>query len=127
MATERPNAIQWVWYAYGGRLPDRFAEWVLHDLTCRTWVLRHAFRALVQLSPFCLLVLLPGPLSIRIGAIVMGLGVGLFCSLCFAAESTEYRSVKHGHPPGTARETRRLRRDVRRAAKHGIGYQPWWE
>src|SRR5690606_30438303 len=101
MATERPNAIQWVWYAYGGRLPDRFAEWVLPDLTCRTWVLRPAFRAFVQLSPFSLLVLLPVSGFIRVVAIVIGLGVGLFCSLSFAAERLAYPSVPHGHPSAT--------------------------
>lgn len=127
MATGRPNPAQWVWYAYGGKLPDRLAEWVLHDVTCPTWVLRHFARALTQLAPFCLLVLLPGPWSIRISAIALGLLVGLFYSLCYMGEAAEHRSIKHGYPPGIARETRELASDVRRANKHGMDHRPWWK
>jgi hypothetical protein len=127
MATNRPNPAQWVWYAFGGKLPDRCAEWVLHDVTCPTWVLRHLARALTQLAPFCALVLLPGPLWIRLTSILLGLLVGLFYSICYMGETAEHRAIKHGFPPGVARDTRELRRDVRRAAKHGVGYRPWWE
>lgn len=117
MGTCRPNPAQWVWYAFGGRLPDRYAEWVLHDVTCRTWVLRHIARALTQMSPFCLLVLLPGPLSIRLSAIALGLLVGLFYSVCFMGEMAEHRLIKQGYPPGVGRETRELHRDARRITK----------
>ena len=41
----RPDPLRWLWYAYGGGLPARFAPWVLHDTTCRTWWLRHLVRA----------------------------------------------------------------------------------
>lgn len=126
MATNRPGPLQWIWYAYGGKLPDRCADWVLHDVTCRTWALRHFARSLVQLAPFCLLVLLPGPLSIRISAVALGLLVGLFYSGCYIGETAEHRAIKHGHPPGTARETREIARDVRLAGKYGVAHRPWW-
>ncbi|RCW44436.1 hypothetical protein DFQ14_10425 [Halopolyspora algeriensis] len=114
----RPNPLQWVWYAYGGKLPDRCAEWVLHDVTCRTWVLRQLARALMQLAPLCVVVLLlPGPLSIRVWATVLGLLVGLFYSVSAMVETAEHRAIKHGHAPGLARETRELYRDVRRETK----------
>nr|WP_197022498.1 DUF5313 family protein [Saccharomonospora piscinae] len=29
MARRRPNPIQWLWYAAGGRLPSEFRQWVL--------------------------------------------------------------------------------------------------
>ena len=121
MATHRPNPVQWVWYAFGGKLPDRCAEWVLHDVTCPTWVLRHVARALTQMSPFCLLILLPGPLSIRLMSVALGLCVGLFYSVCFMGEMAEHRAIKHGYPPGIGRETRALRRGMRRygAGKRG--------
>ena len=123
----RPNPAQWVWYAFGGRLPERCAEGVLHDVTCRTWALRHFARALTQLAPCCAVVLLlPASWSIRLSALVLGLFVGLFYSVCLMGEACEHRSIKHGHPPGTARETRQLRKDVERAGKHGVGYRPWW-
>jgi len=114
MATHRPNPVQWVWYAFGGRLPQRCAEWVLHDCTCPTWALRHVARALTQMSPFCLLILLPGPFSIRLMSVALGLAVGLFYSVCFMGEMAEHRVIKHGYPPGIGRETRALRREMRR-------------
>lgn len=127
MAKIRPNPAQWVWYAFGGRLPHHCAEWVLHDVTCRTWFLRHLARAVTQLVPFFLLVLLPGPLWIRVNAVLLGLLCGLFYSICYSGEAAEHRAIKHGHTPGTARETRQIARDVRRLGKHGPGYRPWWE
>ena len=128
MAIRRPNPALWVWYAFGGKLPDRYAEWVLHDVTCRTWALRHFARSLLHLLPLCALaLLLPGPLSIRLSAIALGLMVGLFYSLCYMGELAEHRVIKHGYPPGIGRETRALNRDVRRVGKHGVGYRPWWE
>ncbi|MEU6129822.1 DUF5313 family protein [Saccharopolyspora sp. NPDC047091] len=124
----RPGPAQWVWYAFGGRLPARCADWVLHDVTCRTWVLRHVARALTQLAPFCaVLLLVPGPLELRLSTIAMGLSVGLFCSLYLMGEACEHRSIKHGHPPGLARETRQVRKDVERAGRHGTGSRPWWQ
>lgn len=117
MATHRPNPVQWIWYAFGGKLPARCAEWVLHDVTCPTWVLRHIARALTQMSPFCLLILLPGPFSIRLMSIALGLFVGLFYSVCFMGEMAEHRVIKLGYPPGIARETRALRREMRRYGK----------
>lgn len=124
----RPNPAQWVWYAFGGKLPDRCAEWVLHDTTCRTWGLRHLARALTQLTPFFLvLLLLPGPWSIRLPALLLGLFVALFYSFCYMGEMAEHRVIKHGYPPGMGRDTRALRKDVQRASKHGMEYRPWWE
>lgn len=90
-------------------------------------MLRHLARALTQLAPCCLLVLLPGPLSIRLSAIALGLFVGLFYSFCLMGEACEHRSIKAGHAPGTARETRQLRKDVERAGRRGVGYRPWWD
>lgn len=128
MGTRRPNIVQWVWYAYGGKLPLRYAEWVLHDATCRTWVLRHFARAFAQLAPLCaLLMFLPGPLEIRLMSIVLGLFVGLFYSACFMGETVEHRVIKHGHQPGIARETREMYREVRRATREASGKRQWWE
>ncbi|MDR7300184.1 DUF5313 family protein [Haloactinomyces albus] len=127
MGTPRPNPLQWVWYAYGGKLPDRYAEWVLHDVTCRTWVLRQLARALTQLAPLCVVILLlPGPLWIRLMSVLLGLLVGVFYSLSAMVETTEHRVIKHGHPPGIGRETRALYRDARRATKHAARRHRWW-
>ena len=57
MCTQRPGPLRWTWYAFGGKLPDRHREWVLNDVTCRTWWLRHIARSLVQLTPVAILLL----------------------------------------------------------------------
>jgi hypothetical protein len=129
MGTHRPNPLQWVWYAFGGKLPDRCAEWVLHDVTCRTWALRHLARAMVQLAPFCLVLILvlPGPLWISLSAVLLGVLVGLFYSVCYMVETCEHRVIKHGHPPGIGRDTRAMYRAVRRATRYPARGDPWWE
>lgn len=103
----RPNPAQWLWYAVGGRLPQRCNEWVLHDITCRTWAVRHFARGFVQMSPVLLLLLLPGPLLIRVLSIVLGLLVGYFYSMSYMWQTTEERLVKQGYPRGLGAQTRR--------------------
>lgn len=109
MALSRPNLLQWLWYAYGGGLPEHLREWVLHDLTCRTWVLRHLGRTLVQCVPTFLLMLLPGPLSLRISLPVLVLLGALYVSVSYIEETTEHRMAKHGFPLGMGKEMRRAR------------------
>ncbi|MDT4927146.1 MAG: hypothetical protein QOF92_13, partial [Pseudonocardiales bacterium] len=64
----RPGPLRWLWYALGGRLAPRFNEWVLHDTTGSTWVVRHVARSLVQLSipVAAVLLFLPAPLGLRV-------------------------------------------------------------
>ena len=74
-AAQRPNPLQWVWYALGGGLPRELSPWVLADTTGRTWIVRHLVRAVVQLLPvmaLCLFVV-PVPLAYRLSAAVGGL------------------------------------------------------
>jgi hypothetical protein len=118
----RPNPFRWLWYAVGGRLPGAYRGWVLHDLSCRTWPLRHVARLLTQLAPVAavLLAVLPGPLWARVMAAVGGSLVGLLYSSAFLYEATERRAAKAGLPPGSllaAREERRAGRDLKRAAE----------
>jgi hypothetical protein len=119
--TRRPGPIRWSWYALGGRLPGRYREWVLNDLTCRTWPLRHLARLLIQLAPVAavLIALVPGPLWVRVMGAVGGSLVGLLYSYVFLYEATERRAAKAGYPPGTlhaVREERRAGRNLKRAA-----------
>lgn len=107
MTVARPNPARWVWYALGGRLPPRYREWVLHDVTARTWIWRHAARSFVLLLPLCTVwLLLPGPLWIRGLLVVMAVVVGYFYSFAYIEESGEHRLVKHGYPRGTGKEVR---------------------
>lgn len=110
---ERPNPAQWLWYAVGGRLPERLAPWVLHDVTARTWVLRHAARGAVVLTPIaaaCLL--LPGPLGLRLAMVLLVAVVGVYFSLSYVEEGCELRAAKHGHRHGIARATREARHEA---------------
>lgn len=103
----RPNPLQWLWYALGGRLPEQHRTWVLHDVTAKTWLWRHAARASVLLLPLMLVwLLLPGPLTLRLSLVLMAGIVGFFYSLVYAEESVENRIRKHGYPYGTARKVR---------------------
>ncbi|GAB2864459.1 DUF5313 family protein [Lentzea nigeriaca] len=105
----RPNPLQWLWYAVGGRLPQRCNRWVLHDVTCRAWAVRHFVRGLVQMSPLALLLLLPGPLLVRVLSILLGLMVGYFYSMTYMWHTTEERLVKQGYERGLGEQTRQAR------------------
>ncbi|NIH80670.1 DUF5313 family protein [Amycolatopsis viridis] len=108
----RPHPFLWLWYAIGGRLPDEHRTWVLHDVTTRSWLWRHAARASVLLLPLMLVwLLLPGPLTLRLSLVLMAGLVGFFYSLVYAEESGENRLRKHGYPYGTGRQVRTQARD----------------
>ena len=104
----RPGPLRWLLYALGFRLPAEYREWVLHDVTCRTWVLRHLLRTTVQLTPFAVLLylLLPGSPVIRASAVLGGLALGYLYSVIYMYETTENRAMKAGYPRGTARDIR---------------------
>lgn len=113
---DRPNPPQWLWYAVGGRLPAEKREWVLHDVTSRTWVWRHAARSALLIVPLSAVwLLLPGPLWLRLCLVLMAVLVGLFYSMAYMEESAEHRLAKHGYAYGTGRQTRAAAADEREA------------
>lgn len=128
MAVVRPDPLHWVGYAYGAGLPVRHREWVLHDVTARTWFLRQALRAVVQLVPVIILlyVLLDPVLGFGTGialtAVAMGAVIGLFYGTAFAWGSTVHRAMKAGYSEATVEKVRgqRRRREANeRAARRG--------
>lgn len=123
MARKRPNPVRWLYYQYGATLPARYREWVLHDATCRTWVLRVIVRGLVQLAPVMAgLVLMlrgvvGGPWPLVLGSILLGVLVYLRFTLTVAADSVDSRLVRHGYPAGhgtTVRHRAAKARDIKR-------------
>jgi hypothetical protein len=124
---QRPNPLRWLWYAVGGSLPERHRTWVLHDLTCRTWPLRHLLRACVQVAPVVvvLLLIVPGTLTIRIAAVTAGLLLGLFYSCAYMYEISEHRVAKAGYPVGTAKAVREEAHAEERAAERERYIQNW--
>ncbi len=117
---ERPNPVQWIWYALGGGLPRRLSPWVLADTTGRTWIWRHFARAVVQMLPVVVLCLLVPPvaLSYRLTAALGGLLIGLMFSMAFMTETIEHRARKAGYPPGTAARLREERAERDRLDRH---------
>jgi hypothetical protein len=107
-AVRRLDPLRWLWYAWGGGLPSRYRTWVLYDATCRTWQLRHFARAFAQMSLVVVPVLLvvPGPIWIRLVGILLGWLVALQYALYNMQESVEHRVRKAGYPAGTAQATR---------------------
>ncbi len=99
MAGSRPGVVRWLLYAYGRRLPSRYAQWVLHDLTCRTWFVRLLARGVVQSLPALVLLVLPaspGVLAMMLGIVVFGM---VFYSMAFAWEIRDRRLYQHGFVP----------------------------
>jgi hypothetical protein len=97
------------------RLPERYREWVLHDATTRTWLLRYIARILVKTLPwlvagFLILIwLTPLPVGQAILAMSLALALSLYFTLTSADELTETRLVKHGYPPNTGKRIRKQR------------------
>lgn len=133
MPPRRPGPLRWLWYALGGGLPPRYAAWVLHDTTCRTWQLRHLARSVVQMSLVVVpvLVLVPGPLWVRLLGILLGCLVALQYALFTMQESVEHRARRAGYPPGHAQAVRdeagadeRAAAAARYSARYRVGREP---
>ena len=124
---KRPNPLQWIWYAFGGGLPEDRREWVLHDLTAKTRALRHLVRSMLLISPlvgFWLFV--PASLGLRLALVLMGLIVGLFYSFAYMDESAEHRLAKAGYPRGMGKQIRAERhpeRDAEAKARYIATYR----
>jgi hypothetical protein len=105
---KRPSAGKFLWYSLGGSLPAENSSWVLHDITCRTWWLRHFGRTMLFIVPLLSLYLLlvPASLSLRLltGLTFAG-GIFLF-SLVNILVDTDRRAVRAGFGPGLAAHMR---------------------
>lgn len=108
---DRPNPLLWLRYAYVGSLPQKYSAWILHDATCRTWVLRHAARYLALVAPIVILVLifLPAPLALRIESCAVAVLTMMLFYLSFTSDSVDRRVEKAGYLPGTAEQVREER------------------
>ena len=123
----RPGPVRWVLYAVGRPLPPEYREWVLHDVTARTWVLRHLLRTTVQLLPIAVLlyVFIPGPAWVKACSVLAGILLGYFYSVAYMYETTEHRVMKAGYPRGTAAAIRG-RADEDERAEQSRRYEERW-
>ncbi|SOD72050.1 hypothetical protein SAMN05892883_1491 [Jatrophihabitans sp. GAS493] len=107
----RPNAVEWLRYAWGGGLPPSLRDWVLKDLTGRTWLLRQSARSIVLLAPFAaaILIFVPGAFWIRGVAVIGGTFMGLLFGFAYVVETSETRLLRAGYPAGLGERIRRRR------------------
>ena len=123
MAGRRPNPIRWLYYQYGGTLPARYRDWVLHETTCRTWLLRVVLRAFVQMAPIMavLVIFLRGMLGgqwpLVLGSIGLGVLVFLRIALTMAADSADHRLMRYGYPAGHGSAVRQRAARAREAGR----------
>ena len=95
-----PGALRWLGYALGGRLPERYHDWVFADLTGPDWRLREAGRImLIAVVPITVLLLLPGRLEIRIYAALFVVIGPLFVGFAYGEELRDRRLRQHGMLP----------------------------
>jgi hypothetical protein len=95
----RPTLGRFVWYCYGGSLSTKNHTWVLHDVTCRTWVLRHFARWTMTIVPMFLLymALMPTPFGVRLyTGTAFALAIYVM-SLVFILIDTDRRAVRAGY------------------------------
>jgi hypothetical protein len=95
----RPTLGRFIWYCYHGSLPAENHSWVLHDVTCRTWVLRHFARWTMAIAPLFILYLafMPSPFGIRLfTGIAFSLAIYVM-SLVFILIDGDRRAVRAGY------------------------------
>jgi len=117
----RPGPVRWLLYAYGWGLPGEYREWVLHDLTTRTWAVRQLLRSLVQALTLAIPVALLLPLQpwLRVAAVLGGTAIGMIYATAYLYETTEHRALKAGYPRGMLQSIR----DAAHADKHAAEKQ----
>ena len=95
----RPTPGRFLWYCYGGRLPPENHSWVLHDVTCPTWALRHFARWMMVIVPvFCLfLAFMPTSFGTRFFTDVAISGGIFMFALVNIMVDTDRRAVRAGY------------------------------
>jgi hypothetical protein len=108
---ERPSAPRLVWYSLGGSLSERHNSWVLHDVTCPTWTLRHFARALLVIIPLFVLYMafIPGGLAIRLYTGLTFSAALLLISIILMLIDTDRRAVRAGFRFGLVSNIRTAR------------------
>lgn len=104
----RPGVLKLLWYCVGGSLPELHHSWVLHDVTTRTWLLRHIARTLLIVLPLfaAYMALMPASLAIRLlTGITFASGILIF-SLVNSLIDTDRRAVRAGYGAGLPAQIR---------------------
>ncbi len=118
---ERPSMRQVLWYSYGGALPPRYNTWVLNDVTCSTWWLRHFARVLAVVVPLTagFLIIVPSSAgAARFTGIAASFALVLL-SILFMLIDSDRRAVRAGYLASLPSVMRTQRSgDTQRRANH---------
>jgi hypothetical protein len=109
---ERPSVRMVLWYSIGGSLPPRYNTWVLHDVTTRTWWLRHFARVFAIIAPlsaafFFLLVPPFGAAAAYAGICLTG--TLFLAGMIYILIDSDRRAVRAGYPTNYAGDLRSRR------------------
>lgn len=97
---EKPTFKQRIAYDLGRELPAELHEWVVEDLCGHGAMERYLIRFIGPIIPFFVLILLfPGPMTLKIGIIVMMIVPLIIFAISLAYVWRRYRMVQHGLDP----------------------------
>lgn len=95
-----PPVPRFVLYALGFRLPDRYDDWVFHDLNDRGWRVREVLRIVGLAAPFIVGVMfLPGDVGLRLMTASFFVFGPAFIGAAYGDEFRAYRLRQHGLLP----------------------------
>ncbi|MGW1739527.1 DUF5313 family protein [Nocardia sp. NPDC001965] len=96
----KPTFRQRIVYDLGFELPPELHEWVVQDLVGRGAMKRYMIRFLVPIIPFFVLILLfPGPMTLKLGLIVMMIVPLIVFGIALSYVWRRFRFVQHGLDP----------------------------
>ncbi|RJO77052.1 hypothetical protein D5S18_12765 [Nocardia panacis] len=95
-----PTIGQRIAYDLGRELPAELHEWVIHDLVGHGAMERYLVRFLVPtIALLALVLLLPGPLGLKVGMFVMMLVPLAFFVVSLSYVWRRFRMIQHGLDP----------------------------
>lgn len=96
----RPPLLRLISYGLGFRLPDRYDEWVFHDLNDRGWRWRVMARIVLLCIPLIVgAMFLPGDIGLRLMTAMFVFVGPVFIAGAYADEFRAYRLRQHGLLP----------------------------
>lgn len=97
---ETPTLKQRIAYDLGRELPAEMHEWVVQDLVGHGAMQRYLIRFIGPIIPFFALILLfPGPMTLKLGLIVMMIVPLIIFTIALTYVWRRYRLVQHGLDP----------------------------
>ncbi|GGL25770.1 DUF5313 family protein [Nocardia jinanensis] len=104
---DKPTFRQRIVYDVGFELPPELHEWVVQDLIGRGAMRRYMIRFLIPIIPFFVLILLfPGPMTLKLGLIVMMIVPLIIFGIALSYVWRRFRFVQHGLDPNLVDETK---------------------